>query len=108
MKKIIVLFVVLGFSCKPENKTEIKSVDFDKKTNPITLKSKEVQTKPDKMKMNEVFLEGVWAENEEDNALFFIEKDSIKYTDNINKPFQVRLFNDTLFILIILHLKERF
>ncbi len=67
---ILVLAVVILVSCKKaEEKSSVQQQDkvhvtFDKK-----------------------LLDGVWAENQEDNALFYIEDDSIYYTDSQDKPY---------------------
>jgi hypothetical protein len=41
-------------------------------------------------------LQGVWAENKTDNAIFMIKKDTIIYTENLSNPFKFVLISDTL------------
>ncbi len=80
------MFIVLGFSCKTENKVD-----------PISLKNKEIQKRElNKKYINKIFLDGVWAEEEEENALFIIAEDSIRYVDNMDKSYLVKLHKDTL------------
>ena len=43
-------------------------------------------------------LQGVWAEREDENALFFIDKDSLTYVENPSQSFFIELKNDTLVI----------
>lgn len=41
-------------------------------------------------------LQGVWSENIEGNALFFIKGDSLWYVENQETPIQIKMENDTL------------
>lgn len=44
-------------------------------------------------------LQGIWAVDENENALFFIEGDSLFYIEHLDKPIQIELNGDTLIIL---------
>ena len=44
-------------------------------------------------------LQGIWAENDEDNALFFIKSDSLYYVEDQSNPVKIQLNSDTLFIM---------
>ena len=44
-------------------------------------------------------LQGIWAENEKENALFFIKKDSLYYTEDQGHPVRIKLNYDTLIIM---------
>ena len=43
-------------------------------------------------------LQGIWTENDEDNAIFFIKDSSLYYVENQNNPISIRFNNDTLYI----------
>jgi hypothetical protein len=43
-------------------------------------------------------LEGVWAKNEKDNALFFIKDDSLYYIEDQNHPVSLTIKEDTFII----------
>jgi hypothetical protein len=45
------------------------------------------------------YLQGVWAENPNDNALFQIVNDSIYYTEHMDTPVSYKINGDTLIIL---------
>ncbi len=70
---ILVLAVVILVACKETKEKESSTVEQDK-----------VQVTFDKKLLN-----GVWAENQEDNALFYIENDSIYYMDSQDKPYSL-------------------
>ncbi len=70
---LIVLMIFSLVSCKDTKEKESSSVEQDKAQ--ITFDKK--------------LLNGVWAENQEDNALFYIENDSIYYTDSQDKPYSL-------------------
>lgn len=44
-------------------------------------------------------LQGIWAENEKENALFFIKNDYLYYTEDQSHPISIKLNNDTLIIM---------
>jgi len=44
-------------------------------------------------------LQGVWAEKENENALFLIKKDSLYYIEHQDKPNCIKLKEDTLLIM---------
>ncbi len=46
--------------------------------------------------LNSSLIQGVWAENKEDNALFYIKGDSLYYVESIEKPLFCKLNQDTL------------
>jgi hypothetical protein len=52
-------------------------------------------------------LQGIWAENADDNALFFIKADSLYYTEDQGKAIRILLKSDTLVILgdVLVHCK---
>jgi len=43
-------------------------------------------------------LQGIWTENDEDNAIFFIKDSFLYYVENQNNPISIRFNNDTLYI----------
>jgi hypothetical protein len=51
-----------------------------------------------KVEISVTCLEGVWAENKEDNALFYIKGDSIYYLESMKHPLFCKLNRDTLII----------
>ncbi|WP_299108942.1 hypothetical protein [uncultured Tenacibaculum sp.] len=60
-----------------------------------TLKEKNVY---EKAFFDKKLLEGVWAENTEENALFFVENDSITYVESLGNSYPLKLKKDTLYI----------
>ncbi|PHS10006.1 MAG: hypothetical protein COA88_02965 [Kordia sp.] len=61
-------------------------------------KLKELQKESNK-KIDKSLLNGVWAENIDDNAMFYIENDSIHYFDSIDQPaYPIDLSGDILSI----------
>jgi len=46
-----------------------------------------------------ISLQGVWEESEVGNALFYIKRDSLYYVEDQDDPIQIKLVNDTLFLL---------
>ena len=48
--------------------------------------------------LNCSFIQGVWAENKEDNALFYIKGDSFNYVESNEKPLFCELNQDTLVV----------
>jgi len=45
-----------------------------------------------------LLLQGVWAENKDENALFYIKNDSLYYIESLNKPVSCKLNVDTLIV----------
>jgi hypothetical protein len=90
MKKHLLFgFLILFLECGDINhsKQYNKIVSFD---------SLKIISKKDKVLYK---LDGIWAENKEDNALFYIKNDSIYYLDDL-KPYHYKLINDTLTIYL--------
>ncbi|WP_294737982.1 hypothetical protein [uncultured Flavobacterium sp.] len=72
MKKSITVFIliILSSGCKKENTTK-KTLEIETKDN-----AEKVQFKIDK-----TFLNGVWAESEDENALFEINNNTLRYVE---------------------------
>jgi len=62
------------------------------------LENKESEQKKDTVLSKQNLIQGVWAENEDENALFNIEKDSLYYLENQDEPLYYSLIGDTLFV----------
>ena len=77
---LTITIVIIGFSCK---KNDIQT-------------NQERQN--DKKVYNKNLLTGVWAENKDDNALFYIENDSIYFVEHQNTPLPVNLINNEFVI----------
>jgi hypothetical protein len=43
-------------------------------------------------------IEGIWAENEEENALFMIDEDTFYYFEHMDEPLEYRLNGDKLLV----------
>ncbi len=70
-------------------------------TNPTDLEArlKSKTIKPEKNQTTDVdskLLIGIWAEREDENAMFYLTKDSIYYTDHQDQPFAYKVNGDTL------------
>ena len=87
MKKLVIIFFVI-ISCNSQKRIE------EKRSSIVSEIPKEIKEK----KVNIKLLEGVWAESIEENALFYIEKDSITYVESIEDSYFVKLSKDTLYI----------
>lgn len=59
-------------------------------------KMKELHESSSPQSLNNSPIQGVWAENKEDNALFYIKGDSLYYIESIEKPLLCKLNQDTL------------
>jgi hypothetical protein len=44
-------------------------------------------------------LQGIWAENKEENAIFYIKYDTLYYTENQDNPILIKLHGDTLLMM---------
>jgi len=91
MKKITVLLLIIAFfSCK--NKSDNSSiVSNDEDTTLVGV---------DKDKIDHSFLYGVWAENEEDNAIFEIGVDSLRYVEFYNNAYYYEVKDSHLMIYL--------
>jgi len=81
MKKLVVFFIaVLLLSCNTDNEKDIKYRNIQMS----------------KVVIDTSLLEGVWAENEDDNANFYI-KDGAMYTvEDQDVPIKIEVVGDTL------------
>lgn len=75
---IILLIAIIGFTCK--NDTILKK-------NNIQNTGQQVENKT----YSKHLLAGVWAENEDENALFYIDNDSIYYVEHQGTPHAIDL-----------------
>jgi len=89
INKFIYTFLLLFFlACSPEKK--IKKAHI-RNHNQKSIKN-----------INRNLLNGIWAENQEDNAIFAIQGDSLYFTEDIKHPCFIEIKLDTL----ITHLKD--
>lgn len=82
---IILLIAIVGFTCK--NDTILKK-------NNIQNIGKQVENKT----YSKHLLNGVWAENEDENALFYIDNDSIYYVEHQDTTYAIDLIENQLII----------
>jgi hypothetical protein len=92
MKSIVFICIILGvfFSCNSIHKENIKNTKVE---------SSELREKDKKVFLNIEALQGVWAENEEENALFYIKDTLLFYTENQDNPIIIKLKEDDLLIM---------
>lgn len=92
MKNILtVLLLIFFLSCKTEKKNVKSTQNQNSHKKDISISNNESQVK----KINKSLLNGIWAENIDENALFFIENDSIYYLDNQDIPFYIEFKDDS-------------
>ena len=82
---ILLVIIISCFSCKNEDNKSPK-VNF-KKDQLIEVKA-----------YDKALLKGVWAENKDDNAIFYIENDSIYYVEHQDSPLAIDLIDNQLVI----------
>lgn len=82
---LIVSIAMTSYSCKNSN-THSNEIDYN------------TEKQVEKKVFNKSFLTGVWAENKDDNALFYIENDSIYFVEHQDTPFLVDLINNEFVI----------
>jgi hypothetical protein len=95
MKYALVIFlVILIISC--DNRASKKNVSVIADDSSLTVA--EVPTNEFKDSNNNLInkLQGVWAENKDENAAFIIKRDTIIYTENLSNPFKYNIVGDTL------------
>lgn len=94
IKSILLLTIgILIISCKTNSIQEIKTVDIANK------KSIVIKHDTNKVIPTIGLLQGTWAENVNENALFYIQNDSLFYTENQDSPVLIKLHSDTLVIM---------
>jgi hypothetical protein len=97
MKKVlcfISLFSIICFilsCCGNQNK---KTGPFDRVNDTLV-----THVKADQIDVSIEALQGIWAETDNDDALFFIKGDSLYYTEDQDRAIEIKLKNDTLIIL---------
>ncbi len=87
MKVIVYSWIILEFfvSCNSVHKENIKKI--------------KVESSDQQVFLNIGSLQGVWAENKEGNALFYI-KDTLQfYTENQDNPITIKIKDDILLIM---------
>ena len=76
-------------------------IALNSKTNPVSMVPKTddkgiIKNKPVQPTIS--LLQGIWAENEEENAIFFIKGESLYYVEDQGTAVPIQLRNDTLII----------
>lgn len=83
---LIGIFGMLTYSCINKNRKEssVKNKDHNDK---IISHDTILKVKKNDAVINKEMLYGVWAENDQDNALFEISGDSLRYTEFYDTPY---------------------
>lgn len=82
MKRFFLYILSLFIACSP--KKEVSKLKIN-------------QTKHQQQnKIDKKLLNGVWAENEDENALFAIRGDSLFYVEDLENPCLIKIKSDTL------------
>lgn len=93
MKKILFIISLMSIiSCKEKNKTKEVNLVQDKKEVSIVKKSDDQNFYDSKL------LNGVWAENIDDNALFEIKNDTLRYVEYYDTPYIAQIVKNKLVI----------
>lgn len=101
---IFFIFCLTFFSCnKKKDKNEQNILVKENRTQETQLeentkKEKGLILNKDSVWTNENLVQGVWAETKNENALFYINKDSLYYIDNQVNPFHFEIKSDTIFV----------
>ena len=85
---------LISFSCNKANKQRAQIT-----TNQENIKiEKSITSKIDTVLTKQDLIQGIWAQGEEDNALFYIEDSSFYYVEAPNNALPCQLLGDTLFV----------
>lgn len=107
MKFVIVLSIacLISFSCRmgksgKEQKELVVLEHLNHRINKdiISLEQKDGNKEKDSIMSKQYLIQGIWAENKNENAIFYIENDSLTYMENLGNTLYYRLMGDTLFI----------
>lgn len=96
MKRIVLYIYLLSFGCILLSCNMYQNKDVNQSGKAID--SIEVNTTGANILSIEA-LQGVWAENEEENAIFYIKGDSLYYTESQENPIFIKLQGDTLLMM---------
>ncbi|UOY08519.1 hypothetical protein L0P88_08180 [Muricauda sp. SCSIO 64092] len=99
MNKFFFLAIIISFlSCNNKQAKSNINIEEDK----IVQTNNDKQAKPNFVidSIDKDLLNGIWAENEDDNALFEIEGDTIRYVEFYDTPYLLRLEDKYLNILL--------
>lgn len=95
LQKLILISICLILSCKGQHQT-----------NEIIESLKSVKSIPSLHQQNTfgmndsiMKLQGIWAENAHENAIFYIKKDSLYYVEFQNRPIKFKLKKNTLILM---------
>lgn len=89
MKNIlIIIFLIILFSCKKENR---KNANNNEEIN---------KKQTSNIKIDKNLLSGVWAENEDENAIFEIKGDTLRYVEFYGTPYFYKLVGDSIKIYL--------
>jgi len=97
MKYILVIVIFFIYSCKTEKK-KVNSVPVINDT--VDMKTDISNQNFQQNNVDYSLLNGVWGENKNENALFYIDKDSIYYIDHQDNPYYIEKRDDSLLIHI--------
>jgi len=95
---IFLTVLLLVTACR--NQKEKEEPEMIEKTPKTLVKSKQIKESQTHNKIKNISKEnlyGVWAENEKDNALYAIEKDSLYFIEHLEDPISYFIISDTLF-----------
>ena len=94
MKKILLNTYLLSITCivlSCNGNSNTKIIQSEKAHNTTI-----IQVITNEIHLSIQALQGIWAENDEDNALFFIKSDSLYYVEYQTKPVKSLLNSDSL------------
>lgn len=97
MKKVLLYTYLLSIICIAIscNGNPNKKIGQPEKVNDTLTK----QGITNKISVSIEALQGIWAENDNDNALFFIKADSLYYVEDQAKPIKIILNSDTFVMM---------
>ncbi len=95
MKNIIYLLIIVLTSLQCQSGRTVKN---RVKVNPNNFEHTENDAVKEISSIDVAQIEGVWAENKDENAAFWIENDSLYSVENSEDVFKVEISNDTLIV----------
>ncbi len=68
----------------------------------ISLERKDDTIDKDTTLAKQNLIQGIWAENKNENAIFYIENDSLTYMEDIGNPLYYKLINQAEMLIIMI------
>jgi hypothetical protein len=94
MKYIIFIAIIIVVACKP---TASRNQSIRNDTIDSTIIKSSVSRVFQEKDINTAEINGIWAKNEDDNAVFWVENDSLYPLEHPDRPAKLEFKGDTLY-----------